>query len=244
MKLNTRNQAELDHFKGHSATWWDERGPFFVLHALLPLRLAFIKEKVGVHFQAPDKSSLSLKGLRILDVGCGGGLLCEPLARLGADGTGIDPVKENILIAKRHAKDRGLKISYLPCAVEDLPANTSAFDVIVASEIIEHVDHPEEFLNTCVKHLAPHGGIFMTTLNKTLKSYILGIVAAEYILRWVPRGTHSWEKFIKPEDLVKMLKKLGFGIQEMAGVTFSLSTWRWEFTPSLDVNYFLWGARH
>lgn len=244
MALNTRNQAELDHFKDHSSTWWDETGPFHVLHAILPLRVAFIKEKIGIYLQRGETSSTPLKGLRILDVGCGGGIFCEPLARLGANVTGIDPVEENILFAQKHAKDMGLKIDYLPCAVEDLPTNIPPFDVIVASEIIEHVDHPEEFLKACVEHLAPQGGMFVTTLNKTLKSYLLGIIAAEYILRWVPRGTHKWEKFVDPEDLGRMLKKLGLGAQEMTGVTFSLSSRCWEFTPSLDVNYFLWASRH
>lgn len=243
MTFNTRNTAELEHFKIHSATWWDEKGPFQALHDITPLRMSFIKEKVCVHFNIKEKTSLPLKGLRILDVGCGGGLLCEPLARLGANVTGIDPVKENIKVAKMHAKEMGLKITYLASAVEDLPIDMPAFDVVIASEIIEHVDHPDAFLKACSACLAPQGGMVVTTFNRTFKSHLLGIVAAEYILRWAPLGTHTWEKFITPEELSKKLASFGLGNQEMIGVGFSPFTRHWEFTPSLDVNYFLWAGR-
>ncbi|MBX9786207.1 MAG: bifunctional 2-polyprenyl-6-hydroxyphenol methylase/3-demethylubiquinol 3-O-methyltransferase UbiG [Alphaproteobacteria bacterium] len=243
MILNTRNTAELEHFKIHSATWWDEEGPFKVLHDITPLRMSFVKEKICIHFNIKDNITQPLKGLRILDVGCGGGLLCEPLARLGANVTGIDPLKENIKVAKIHAKKMGLKITYLDCAVEDLPADMPLFDVVVASEIIEHVDHPDAFLKACAARLAPHGGMIVTTFNRTLKSYFLGIVTAEYVLKWAPMGTHTWEKFMKPEELSKKLAGFGLGNQEMTGVSFSPFTRCWEFTPSLDVNYFLWAGR-
>jgi 2-polyprenyl-6-hydroxyphenyl methylase/3-demethylubiquinone-9 3-methyltransferase len=243
MTPNTQNKAELEHFKAYSRVWWDEAGPFKVLHDITPLRMAFIKEKVGVHFNLKDKATNPLKSLRILDVGCGGGLLCEPLARLGAHVTGIDPVKENIIVAQKHAKERELKISYLACAVEDLPADTPPFDVVVASEIIEHVDHPDAFLKACAAHLASRGGMVVTTFNRTFKSYVLGIIAAEYILRWAPVGTHTWEKFITPEEMSQKLASLGLGIQEMTGVSFSPFARRWEFASSLDMNYFMWAGR-
>jgi 2-polyprenyl-6-hydroxyphenyl methylase/3-demethylubiquinone-9 3-methyltransferase len=243
MVVNTRNKAELEHFKAHSGTWWDEAGPFKVLHDITPLRMAFIKDKLCVHFNVKDKAPLPLKGLRILDVGCGGGLLCEPMARLGANVTGIDPVKENIKVAKMHAKEMGLKITYFDCAVEDLPADMPSFDVVIASEIIEHVDHPDAFLNACAARLAPQGGMVVTTFNRTFKSYLLGIVAAEHILKWAPVGTHTWEKFMKPEELSKKLASLGLGNQEATGLNFSPFRRCWEFTPSLDVNYFLWAGR-
>lgn len=242
MTLNTQNKAELEHFKTYSATWWDEMGPFRILHDITPLRMGFIKDKVCIHFNIKDNATHPLKGLRILDVGCGGGLLCEPLARLGANVTGIDPVKENINVAKRHAKEMGLKITYFDCAVEDFPSNTPPFDVIIASEIIEHVDHPDAFLKACADLLAPQGGMVVTTFNRTFKSYFLGIVAAEYILKWAPSGTHTWEKFMKPEELSKKLVSLGLGNQEMTGVRFSPFTRHWEFSSSLDVNYFLWAG--
>ncbi len=243
MTLNTRDTAELDHFKSLSSTWWDEGGSFRILHAITPLRMAFIKENVGVHFRLPEISPRPLEGLRLLDVGCGGGLLCEPLARLGAEVTGIDPLEENILIAKNHAEARGLPITYLACAVVDLPRNLPHFDVIVASEIIEHVVDPDGFLEACASHLSPKGGMVVTTLNKTLKSYLFGIIAAEYVLGWAPRGTHSWEKFISPEDLSQKLKELGFGNQALTGLRFSPLTGDWGLSPSTDVNYFLWAAR-
>lgn len=243
MAPNTRNKTELEHFKAHSGTWWDEAGPFKVLHDITPLRMSFIKEKVGIHFNLKDNATHPLKGLRILDVGCGGGLLCEPLARLGATVVGIDPVEENIKVAEAHAKEMGLKISYLACAVEDLPADTPPFDVVVASEIIEHVDHPDAFLKACAVHLAPRGGMVVTTFNRTFKSYVLGILVAEYILRWAPVGTHTWEKFITPEEMSQKLASLGLGIQEVLGISFSPHNRDWEFTSSLDMNYFMWAGR-
>ncbi|HUX78991.1 MAG TPA: bifunctional 2-polyprenyl-6-hydroxyphenol methylase/3-demethylubiquinol 3-O-methyltransferase UbiG [Alphaproteobacteria bacterium] len=242
MTLNTRDTAELIHFKSLSSTWWDGQGPFRILHAITPLRVAFMKENIGVNFHLPDTSPKPFEGLRILDVGCGGGLLCEPLARLGAEVVGIDPVEENILIAKNHAESMGLPIKYLALAIEDLPNTLPPFDVVVASEIIEHVADPDGFLDACVSHLSPKGGMVVTTFNKTLKSYLLGIIAAEYVLGWAPKGTHSWEKFIAPQDLSLKLKELGLGNQEITGLQFSPLTGDWRFSSSTDVNYFLWAA--
>jgi 2-polyprenyl-6-hydroxyphenyl methylase / 3-demethylubiquinone-9 3-methyltransferase len=245
MTVNTCDIAELDHFKSLSSTWWDERGPFRTLHAITPLRMAFIKDNVCSHFRLPEISPKPLEGLRILDVGCGGGLLCEPLARLGAEVTGIDPIEENILVAKNHAEAMELPITYIDCAVEDLPHHLPSFDVVVASEIIEHVTNPNGFLEACVDHLSSKGGMAVTTLNKTLKSYILGIIAAEYVLGWAPRGTHSWKKFISPEDLSQKLKSLGLRNQDITGLQFSPLTGDWCLSPSTDVNYFLWaGTSH
>ncbi len=243
MTLNTRDMAELAHFKSLSSTWWDEEGPFRILHAITPLRMSFIKENVGVHFRLSEISPKPFKGLRILDVGCGGGLLCEPLARLGAEVTGIDPLAENILIAKNHAERMDLSIAYLACAVEDLPPELPPFDVIVASEIIEHVADPDGFLEACVTHLCPQGGLVVTTFNKTLKSYLLGIIAAEYVLKWAPRGTHSWKKFITPQDLSQKLKDFGLENQNITGLHFSPIIGSWHLSPSTGVNYFLWAAR-
>ncbi len=243
MKLNTRDLTELNHFKEYSSTWWDNKGPFRVLHAITPLRMAFIKEKVCIHFQRSETSPKPLSGLRILDVGCGGGLLCEPLCRLGADVTGIDPVEENILVAKAHAEALGLPITYLPCAIEELPEELPLFDVIVASEIIEHVRDSNDFLKMCVARLAPKGGIVVTTLNKTLKSYLFGILAAEYLLNWAPRGTHSWDKFITPQDLSRKLSHLGLGSQEISGLEFSPLRREWFLSSSIEVNYFMWATR-
>ncbi len=243
MTFNTRDTAELAHFKNLSSTWWDEEGPLRLLHAITPLRMSFLTEKVGVHFGLPEKTPKPLEGLRILDVGCGGGLLCEPLARLGAHVTGIDAVEENVKMAQSHADVLGLPITYLSCAVEDLPNDLPLFDVVVASEIIEHVTHPHDFLEACVRRLKTRGGLLVTTLNKTLKSYLLGIIAAEYILKWAPQGTHSWDKFISPKDLSHKLKDLGLNHQDITGLQFSLLTRGWKLSACTDVNYFLWAAR-
>ena len=243
MTLDTRNIVEINHFKHFSSSWWDEVGPLRVLHAITPFRMAFIKEKIEVHFQRPEISRKSLEGLKILDVGCGGGLLCEPLARLGAEVVGIDPLEENISIAKVRAEAMNLSIQYFSCAIEDLPQDFPLFDVIIASEVVEHVDNPDGFLKRCVEHLSPQGGMVVTTFNKTLKSYLLGIIAAEYILKWAPRGTHSWEKFIPPQDLSRRLSSLGLTHQEITGLHFSPLTGDWHLSPSTDVNYFMWAAR-
>ena len=241
--MNTRDPLELAHFKALSATWWDEKGPFRLLHQITPQRVAFIKEKVGLHFRLPEDSLKPFQGLRILDVGCGGGVLCEPLARLGAEVTGIDPLEENIELAKTHAEAMGLSITYLAHAIEELPPTLPSFDVVIASEIIEHVKDPDGFLKACVSHLSSEGGVVVTTFNKTLKSYVLGIVAAEYILNWAPRGTHSWEKFIPPELLSRKLTALGLGHQELTGLRFFPLKGEWGFSSGTDLNYFLWGAR-
>lgn len=243
MAINTRDTAELSHFKSLSSTWWDEEGPFRILHRITPLRIAFIKERVGVHFRIPEISPKTFQGLRILDVGCGGGLLCEPLARLGAEVIGIDPIEENVFVAKAHAKAMGLSITYLPLAIEDFPQNLPLFDVVIASEIIEHVNDPDGFLKACVERLSSQGGMVVTTFNKTLKSYFLGVLAAEYLLKWAPPGTHSWEKFISPQELSRKLAALGLEAQDITGLQFSPLSGDWRLSPSTDINYFLWGAR-
>jgi len=268
--MNTRDPREIEHFQSLSNTWWDEGGPFRLLHAMTPLRMAFLTERIKLSFSgrggetpspqkkqteslsAPKKlprgggaseERLPLKGLRILDVGCGGGLFCEPLSRLGAEVIGIDPVEENLKVAPQHAEEGGLSITYLPYAIEDMPVDFPKVDVVVASEILEHVENPEIFLRACAAHIKPGGGLFLSTLNKTLKSYVLGIVAAEHILKWAPCGTHSWEKFVPPHVLSKILQSLGFSYQEVQGLSLSPLTQRWRFSPSLSINYFVWATR-
>lgn len=243
MTRKTWESSELDHFQNLASTWWDQKGPFRVLHGITPLRMAFLKEKISVNFHVSPSSVRPFQGLRILDIGCGGGLLCEPMARLGAEVTGIDPVRENIITAKVHARDMGLSITYLPVAIEDLPQDLPLFDVIVISEILEHVKDVDAFLQMCLQRLQPQGGIVITTLNKTLKSFLFGIVAAEYILKWAPPGTHSWNKFITPQTLSQKLRDLGIKKQEITGLNFSPLSREWFLSPSTDINYFLWGAR-
>ncbi len=244
MELNTQNQEELNHFQKLSSTWWDENGPFRILHEITPLRMAFIKDNLEISFGRTNKGAKPLKGLRILDVGCGGGILCEPLARLGATVVGIDPVEENIEVAQSHAEQMGLSIDYQACAIENLPKEIPSFDIVIASEIIEHVDQPYAFVKCCANRLKKKGGLVVTTFNKTLKSYLLGIIAAEYVLGWAPQGTHSWNKFIKPEDLSCELSQLGLKDQDISGLCFNPLSQEWQLSSSHDVNYFLWAFRH
>ena len=243
MKINQYDIDELNHFKALSPHWWEPQGPFEQLHAITPLRMAYLKEKIGVQFRRPETDLNPFLGLRILDVGCGGGILCEPLARMGAEVTGIDLVQENIDIAQAHAEGMGLPITYLSSGVEDLSHDIPLFDVVVASEIIEHVTDQQGFLRACVARLRPGGGMMVTTFNKTLKSYLLGVFAVEYVLKWAPRGTHSWDKFISPQDLSRMLTSLGLGNQDMTGLAYSPLRGGWGFSSSTAINYFLWAVR-
>jgi 2-polyprenyl-6-hydroxyphenyl methylase/3-demethylubiquinone-9 3-methyltransferase len=243
MTHKTFDMDELSHFKKLSSHWWDTKGPFEQLHAMTPLRMAFLKDKMGIHFRCSENADRKLfKGLRVLDVGCGGGLLCEPLARLGADVTGIDPIQENINMAKGHAEAMGLPITYLTCGIEDIAQETPPFDVIVASELIEHVRDYKGFLKECASCLSPQGGIFISTFNKTIKSYLFGILAAEYVLKLAPRGTHSWDKFVSPQDLSQTLSSLELGDQSLTGIAFSPFKREWSFSSSTEVNYFLWAG--
>jgi len=231
--MTTLDPAELSHFQRLSATWWDEAGPFQLLHTLTPLRMAFLRKHAG-----------SLEGLRVLDVGCGGGLLCEPLARLDAEVVGIDPVEENLQVARAHAEAMGLSPTYLPYAIEDLPKEMGNFDLIIASEIIEHVADAQAFLRACTARLQEGGALLVTTLNKTIPSYVLGILAAEYLFKWAPVGTHTWHKFISPPVLAENLKNLGFSTQYIQGVRLAPFSKAWHFSASTAINYFLWAQKN
>ncbi len=225
---------EIQNFRKDSAKWWDESGPFATLHKLNPVRMEFILNAVKAHFGAEAPS-----GLAVLDIGCGGGLVCEPMARLGAQVTGIDADENAIVTAKAHSDEMGLKISYQSCAAETLAEKGETFDVVLALEIIEHVNDPAGFLGTCAKLLKPGGTLIVSTLNRTPKSYALGIIAAERILRWVPQGTHDWKKFIRPSELSKYGRAHGMQMKSLQGLIYH--PLRAEFTLSktdLDVNYF------
>lgn len=241
--MDTRDFSELIHFKGLRDEWWNPNGSFKVLHQVTPCRLLFLKEHVGRYFSLAVQERQPFQRLRILDIGCGGGLLSEPLARLGAEVLGIDPVEDALVCARAHAHESHLVISYLPCTIETLPPEEGLFDVIVASEVLEHVNHPHEFLRACKDRLKPKGGLFLSTFNKTLKSYLFGILGAEYILKWAPHGTHRWEKFISPENLTGQLMDLGFSHQEMRGLSFSPFRREWSLSSALDINYFVWADK-
>lgn len=228
---------EIDHFSQFSQTWWDEKGPFALLHRLNPLRLRFIHDQVLTHFKR------SLQGLRVLDVGCGGGLLTEPLCRKGAQVVGIDAVPANIEIAQAHSGVAGLATHYEATTVEDFQDIGQGFDVVTALEIVEHVQDPLSFIQSCAALVRPGGIIVLSTLNRTFLSYVLGIVAAEFLLHWVPKGTHHWEQFVKPEEMTWFLKKSSFEALTFRGMTFQPLTQQWILSDNTALNYLVSGVK-
>ena len=235
MKTNTINKKEIEKFSKIAEEWWDPEGKFKPLHKFNPIRISYIKDNIINTFKL-KKNEKPLNKIKILDIGCGGGLLSEPMSRLGADVVGIDASEKNISVAKLHAKKNNLNIKYVCSSPENYEVNEK-FDVILNMEIIEHVDNVEQFLKSCSNLLKKNGMMFVATLNKTLKSYIFAIVGAEYIMRWLPIGTHSWEKFVKPEDLIKVLKNYNLELEELAGMKFNLIKDEWSISKDKSVNY-------
>ena len=235
MKSNTINKKEIEKFSKIAEEWWDPTGKFKPLHKFNPVRISYIKENIMNTFKI-KKGEKILKGIKILDIGCGGGLLSEPMARLGAEVVGIDASKKNIDIAKLHAKKSNLKIKYFCASPENFKSDIK-FDVILNMEIIEHVDDVDLFLKSCTKLLKKNGLMFIATLNKTLKSYLFAIIGAEYILRWLPIGTHEWQKFIKPEELINITKKCNLTLDDLSGVKFNLISDEWNISNDKSVNY-------
>ena len=235
MKNITVNKKEIDKFSRLASEWWDPYGKFKPLHKFNPVRLEYIKESIIKKFKTRSKNT-SLKNIKILDIGCGGGLLCEPLAKLGADVVGIDASEKNIKIAKIHAKKNNLKIKYYCSSPENFISNKK-FDIILNMEIVEHVKDVNIFLKESSKFLKKNGIMFIATLNKTLKSYIFAIIGAEYILRWLPIGTHDWNMFIRPSTLVEICKKNSLVLDEILGVKYNVVTDEWSVSSDNDVNY-------
>ena len=233
--MNSVNKKEIEKFSKMAAEWWDPSGKFKPLHKFNPIRIEYIKENIINSFKIKTKKK-PLDKINILDIGCGGGLLSEPMTRLGADVTGIDASIKNINIAKLHAKKNNLKINYLCSSPEKLKI-TKKFDVILNMEIVEHVEDIDFFLKSCSKLLKKNGLMFVATINKTLKSYIFAIVGAEYVLRWLPIGTHEWEKFVKPEDLKKILMKYDLSLNKLEGMNFNIIKDEWSISRDLSVNY-------
>ena len=217
--MSSVNKKEIEKFSKIAEEWWDPSGKFKPLHKFNPIRISYIKENIIKSLNLKNNKNTPLRKVKILDIGCGGGLLSEPMCRLGAEITGIDASMKNINIAKLHAKKNKLNIKYLCATPENLKIKEK-FDVILNMEIIEHVENINFFLNSCSKLLKKNGIMFVATINKTLKSYLFAIVGAEYILRWLPIGTHEWEKFIKPEELIKIQKKNNFKLDRLDGVKF------------------------
>ena len=235
MKNNTINKKEIEKFSKIAEEWWNPDGKFKPLHKFNPIRISYIKENVIKTFKL-NYNKTPLKDIKILDVGCGGGLLSEPMCRLGAKVTGIDASDKNIQVAKLHSKKNNLEIDYFCTSPEKFNAKYK-FDVILNMEIVEHVEDVEFFLKSCSKLLKKNGIMFVATLNKTLKSYIFAIVGAEYILRWLPIGTHEWEKFLKPEELISILEKNDLRLDKVDGMNFNLIKNKWSVGNDKSVNY-------
>jgi 2-polyprenyl-6-hydroxyphenyl methylase / 3-demethylubiquinone-9 3-methyltransferase len=233
---STVDPAEIAKFSKLSEQWWDPKGKMAPLHKINPLRLTYIRDAACRKFERNVKSLNCLSGLRVLDIGCGAGLLCEPLTRLGAQVIGVDPSASNIAAAKLHA-DRGhLSIDYRCTTVEEMDAR-ERFDIVLAMEVVEHVSDVGMFLGRCAAMLKPGGLMVVSTLNRNWKSFALAIVGAEYVLRWLPRGTHQWEKFVTPEELARHLQDNRLTITEQTGVVYSPFADRWGLSSDMDVNY-------
>ena len=235
--------AEVEKFSKMAAEWWNPKGKFGVLHVFNPVRLTYIKEQVTARLGRDPFVREPFAGLRLLDIGCGGGLLSEPMARLGATVVGVDPSEKNIKTASVHASEMELAIDYRVGLAEDLAAAGEKFDIILNMEVIEHVADPAAFVATCCSMLKPGGLIFVATLNRTLKSFALGIIGAEYVLGWLPKGTHHWEKFITPEELEIWLRANGTAVKAMSGVTYHPLASEWRRSNDMGVNYMVLGEK-
>ena len=236
MKISTINRGEIDKFSKIANEWWDPEGKFKPLHKLNPIRIQYIKENITKHFNI-NKKNLPLRNLKISDIGCGGGLLSEPMSRLGAKVTGIDASEKNIKIANAHLKKSKLKINYICASPESLKTTKEQFDVILNMEIVEHVEDVELFIKKSSELLKKKGLMFVATLNKTLKSYIFAIVGAEYILRWLPIGTHEWEKFVEPSKLIEYGKRNSLKLEKINGMKFNPLNNKWNISEDKSVNY-------
>ena len=235
MKNNTLDKKEIEKFSKIAKEWWNPAGKFKPLHKFNPIRIKYIKENLINDFNLINKKK-PLNGLNILDIGCGGGLLSEPMARLGAKVTGIDPVKKNIEIAKYHLKRSKLNIKYYNFSPEKFKSNIK-YDVILNMEIVEHVNNVDFFIKQSAKFLNKSGIMFIATLNQTLKSYLFAIVGAEYILKWLPIGTHDWQKFVKPNELIAICKKNSLKLKSIDGVSFNPILDKWNISKDKSVNY-------
>ena len=234
--MSTIDKIEIEKFSKLAKDWWNPNGKFKPLHIFNPARIEFIREKLTSYFNLNPKDQEPLKKINILDIGCGGGLLCEPLKRLGASVTGIDASKNNIEVAKLHAKEMDLDINYINASPENLNIKNK-FDVILNMEIVEHVENVDFFLNQSANFLKNSGIMFVATLNQTLKSYLFAIVGAEYILKWLPIGTHDWQKFIKPAELITICKKSSLNLKSLDGISFNPIIDKWNISVDKSVNY-------
>ncbi len=238
---NTVNKEEIDKFSKLADEWWDPSGKFAPLHKFNPIRQEYIINEISKNFDINIDNPSSLEKLKILDVGCGGGLLCEPLSRLGAKVTGIDASEKNIEIAKAHARKGNINVNYICTSPEKV---NESYDVILCMEVVEHVEDLNFFYKSCSKLLNKNGLIFFATINKTIKSYLLAILGAEYVLRWLPIGTHDWKKFVKPSHMINSLSQIGLFYKDIIGVVFNPLINKWKLSKDLDVNYMSYFKRN
>lgn len=231
--------AEVERFARMAEAWWDPLGQFRPLHVLNPVRLGYIREQAIARFGLDPKARRVLDGHSLLDIGCGGGLVAEPLARLGAEVTGIDAAERNIAIARAHAAESGVAVQYRAASAEALAAEGRQFDIVLALEIVEHVADLGAFMDAACALVRPGGLIVLATLNRTPKAFALAIVGAEWVLRWLPRGTHDWRKFVRPSELARELRRSGMALREVRGVTYSPLADRWSLSGDTAVNYML-----
>ena len=241
--MTTINKDEIQKFSNLADEWWDVNGKFKPLHMFNPIRIEYILKKIINHFNLTDNKNDILKDLKILDIGCGGGLISEPLARLGGDITGIDASAKNIEVAKVHSKKSNLKINYLNKSPEQLDVK-EVYDIILNLEIVEHVEDVGLYIRSCRNLLKRNGLMFTATLNRTLTSYLKAIIGAEYVLRWLPIGTHDWNKFIKPEELEKILSNENFTSVDVRGLNFNPLNKRWSESENLSVNYIICSKKY
>lgn len=229
--------AEIERFARLAEAWWDPKGKFRPLHVLNPVRLAYIRERAIEHFGLDPKARRALAGVSIVDIGCGGGLVAEPLARLGAEVTGIDAAERNIAIAHAHAEQSGVAVEYRAASAEALAAESRQFDIVLALEIVEHVADLGAFMDAACALVKPGGLIVLATLNRTAKAFALAIVGAEWVLGWLPRGTHDWRKFVRPSELARELRRNHMTLSEIRGVTYNPLSDRWSLSGDTAVNY-------
>ncbi len=240
---STVDPSEVEQFGRLAAQWWDPKGPMAMLHKFNPVRLAYLREQMTAHFGRDPRQLACLTGLRILDIGCGAGILSEPLARLGAAVVGADPARDNIEAARRHAQDAGLSVDYRAETAEALADSGERFDVVLAMEVVEHVADVPLFLRRCAEMVKPGGLLVAATINRTVKSFALAIVGAEYVLRWVPRGTHRWDKFVTPQELETSMNDAGLVRIDESGVIYNPFADQWRLSDDMDVNYMMAAAR-